>query len=44
VTPDVSSNNKFKDLLQECMDVDGVEDASQLLSAFKKYREHQDKI
>jgi hypothetical protein len=39
VTPDVASYTKVKAFLQECMDVDGVEDESQLLSAFKKYRE-----
>jgi hypothetical protein len=39
VTPDVASYTKVKAFLQECMDVDGVEDESQLLSAFKQYRE-----
>ena len=32
VTFNVSSNNKSKNLLQECIDVVGFEDASQLLS------------
>jgi len=44
VTLDVSPNTKLKDLRQECMGVARVEDASQLLSSFKQYREHQDTI
>ena len=44
VSPDVSSDTKLKDLIQECMGVAGDEDVSQLLSTFKKYREHQDTI
>ena len=38
MTPDVASYTKVKAFLQECMDVVGVEDESQLLSAFIKYR------
>jgi hypothetical protein len=38
-TPDVASCTKVKAFLQECMDVAGVEDESQLLSALKKYSE-----
>ena len=34
VNPDVASYTKVKAFLQECMDVVGVEDKSQLLSAF----------
>jgi hypothetical protein len=44
VTPIVLSGTKLKDLIQGCMVIAGVEDTSQLLSALKKYREHQDKI
>jgi len=44
VTRDVSLGTKFKDVLQECMEVAGAEDESQVLSAFKMYREHQDEI
>ena len=39
MTPDVTSYTKVKALLQECMDVVGVEDESPLLSALKKYSE-----
>ena len=44
MTRDVSLGTKFKDVLQECMEVAGAEDESQVLSAFKMYREHQDEI
>ena len=44
MTPNVESYAKVKAFLQECMDVGGVEDESQLLSAFKKYRDDQDKL
>ncbi len=36
-------NTKVKAFLQECIDVVGVEDESQLLSALKKYRDDQEK-
>ena len=36
--PDVSTNTKLKDLIQECMGVVGVEDSSRLLSALKSIR------
>jgi hypothetical protein len=39
VNPDVASYTKVKAFLQECMDVAGVEDSSQLLSALNKYME-----
>ena len=41
---DVASYTKLKTFFQECIHIDGVEDASQLLSAFKNYRDDQDKI
>jgi hypothetical protein len=44
VSPDLSSYTKLKAFLQECMDVVGVEDASQLLSALKSIVINQDKI
>jgi len=44
VTLDVSRDTKFEVLLQECMDVIGVEYAPRLLSVFKKHREHQDML
>jgi len=36
--PDVSTNTKLKDLIQECIGVVGVEDSSRLLSALKSIR------
>jgi len=39
VTPDVAPYTKVKAFLQECMDVAGVKDESQLLSALNKYRD-----
>jgi hypothetical protein len=44
VSHDVASYTKLKTFFQECIHIDGVEDASQLLSAFKNYRDDQDKI
>ncbi len=44
MTPDVTSYTKVKAFLQECIDVDGVDNESQLLSAFKKCRDDQDTI
>jgi hypothetical protein len=44
VSPDVTSYTNLKASLQECMDVAGVEDASQLLSSLIKCRDDQDKI
>ena len=44
VTLDVASYTKVKAFLQECMDVDGVEDESQLLSALKWCGDDQEKI
>ena len=44
MSPDGASHTKLKAFLQECMDVVGVEDTSQLLSALRKYRRDQDII
>ena len=44
MTPDGASYTKVKAFLQECMDVVGVDNESQLLSALKKCRDDQDKI